>query len=372
MRAESEKRTADATPVVIPAEQLIEVIAGIFIKAGCSQAEGRRVGENLVDANLTGHDSHGVIRTPRYLRWMREGTLNPGQQASVVAQTESHVVLDGNFGFGQTVGPQAVERGISMARTNGVSIVALRNAGHLGRIGAFAETAAAAGQVSIHFVNVAGSVLVAPFGGTERRMSTAPVAIGVPVEGAEPVILDFATSLVAEGKILIAAKGGKPLPENSLIGPDGKTSGDPALLYGDADPAVTPDQRLGPGAITAMGEHKGSGLALMCELLAGALTGSGATGPHHTHVHNGMLSVYMSIERFAGQDSFTQEVKRYIAYFKSSRPARPDAPVLIPGEPERQMREKRLRDGIPLARDAWAAIVTAGREVGAAIPDIRG
>src|SRR5690606_13482929 len=130
-------------------------------------------------------------------------------------------------------------------------------------IGAWAEMAASAGLVSIHFLNVAGSVLVAPFGGIERRMSTNPVTIGVPVAGGGPGILDFATSSVAEGKVLVAAKGGKALPEGSLIGPDGVPSSDPWLLYGDSDPAVTPDRRSGPGALRAMGEHKGSGLALM-------------------------------------------------------------------------------------------------------------
>lgn len=350
--------------MLIQADTLREFVTDIFTAADCSPAESERIAENLVDANLTGHDSHGVIRTPRYLVWLREGKLLAGRDITVVSDGGPLLILDGNFGYGQTVGPLAVQRGIDRAAELGVSIVALRHAGHLGRIGAFAEAAAMAGQVSIHFVNVAGSVLVAPFGGTERRMSTAPVAIGVPVPDAPPVILDFATSLVAEGKILIAATGGKPLPKGALIGLDGQRSGDPMLLYGDADPAVTPDQRRGPGAMTAMGEHKGSGLALMCELLAGALTGSGCTGPDYARVYNGMLSVYMSVERFDTGDSFAAELKRYIAYIKSARPADPNGEVLVPGEPEQRTRAERLAGGIPLADDAWAAIVKAGADVG--------
>ncbi len=354
--------------MLIQSETLCKFIHGIFAAAGCSDAESGRIARNLVDANLTGHDSHGVIRTPRYLVWLREGKLLPDQDITVVSDAGALLILDGNYGYGQTVGPLAVKRGINKAAEHGVSIVALRHAGHLGRIGAFAETAADAGQVSIHFVNVAGSVLVAPFGGTERRMSTAPVAIGVPATDDPPIILDFATSLVAEGKILVAATGGKPLPSDSLVGPDGQTSGDPALLYGDADPAVNPGDRRGPGALAAMGAHKGSGLALMCELLAGALTGSGATGPDYARVHNGMLSIYMSVEHFDTDDSFAAEIKRYISYFKSSKPALTGGEVLAPGEPERKCRAERLANGIPLADDAWGAILTAAREHGVPEP----
>lgn len=359
-------------PLLIKADVLSAFLARIFTSAGCSGEEAMRIGQNLVDANLTGHDSHGVIRTPRYLVWLKDGKLLADQNVSVVSDSGPLLILDGNYGYGQTVGPQAVERGIARAAEHGICIVALRHAGHLGRIGVFAEMAAEAGQVSVHFVNVAGSVLVAPFGGTQRRMSTAPIAIGVPSPDGPPVILDFATSLVAEGKILVAAKGGKPLPEGSLIGPDGEKSVDPALLYGDADPVVTPDQRRGPGAMTTMGEHKGSGLALICELLAGALTGSGATGPDYTRVYNGMLSIYMSVEHFDTGDTYAAEIKRYIAYFKSSKPVTEDGEVLVPGEPELRTRERRLREGIPLPRDTWNAIVNAGKNVGVEAPLISG
>jgi uncharacterized oxidoreductase len=201
-------------------------------------------------------------------------------------------------------------------------------------------------------------------------MSTAPVAIGVPVPDAPPVILDFATSLVAEGKVLVAALGGKPLPDNALIGPDGEQSGDPLLLYGDTDPAVNPGDRRGPGAIRAMGEHKGSGLALMCELLAGALTGSGCTGPGLPHIHNGMLSIHMSVDRFDSDDTYATELKRYIGYIKETRPAEPGGEVLVPGEPEQRTRSERLENGVPLAEDAWRSIVEAGATLGVPAPVI--
>lgn len=354
--------------MLIKAETLSGFVRDIFIAAGCSSGESGRIATNLVDSNLTGHDSHGVVRTARYLTWLREGKLLPDQDVSVISDSGSLLILDGNFGYGQTVGPLAVQHGIDKAAELGVSIVALRHAGHLGRIGAFAEMAAEAGQVSVHFVNVAGSVLVAPFGGTERRMSTAPVAIGVPVPGGKPVILDFATSLVAEGKVLVAALGGKALPDNALVGPGGIQSGDPALLYGDADPATNPGDRRGPGAIRAMGEHKGSGLALMCELLAGALTGSKCTGLDYPRVWNGMLSIYMSADRFDTDDTYASELKRYIDFIKSTRPETDGGEVLVPGEPEQRIRDERLANGIPLTDDAWRSIVKAGEDLGVSVP----
>ena len=157
--------------------------------------------------------------------------------------------------------------------------MALRNAGHIGRVGDWAEMAAEAGLVSIHFVNASGSVLVAPFGGVERRFSTAPYCVGVPRPGQDPLVLDFATSIVAEGKVLVASQGGKKLPDDALIGPDGKPSADPHLLYGDYTPTGPRDHGKGTGAIRAFGDHKGSGLAFMCEMLGGSLTGNGATDP---------------------------------------------------------------------------------------------
>lgn len=343
---------------------LRRLVSAIFAAAGCDRAESDRIALYLSNANLAGHDSHGVIRVPRYVEYLRAGKVKAGQDLTVLTETDVLAVLDGNFGFGQTVGPLAVRHGIDKAVRTGVALIALRNAGHLGRIGEWAEMAADEGLVSVHFVNVAGSLLVAPFGGIGRRMSTAPFTAGVPIAGRSPMILDFATSVVAEGKALVAMNGGKPLPEGSLIGADGKPTADPVALYGEVEPGTSPNPRNGPGAIRAMGEHKGSGLALLCELLAGALTGSGCAGPAERSVANGMLSLYMSPEFFGSGDAFAAEVAGYIDFFKSAEPADPGGEVLIPGEPERLRREARERDGVPLSEDAWQAILGAARGVG--------
>ena len=218
--------------VTIKAGPLTELVSEIFAKAGCSKAEAGRIGKYLVSANLTGHDSHGVARVPRYLSWKRDGVVHPDRAAKIVTETPVLAVVDGLNGFGQTVTPQAVAIGIDKCKAMGLSMVALKNAGHIGRVGDWAEMAAEAGLVSVHFVNASGSVLVAPFGGTERRLSTAPFCVGIPRPGEAPVVLDFATSVVAEGKVLVASQGGKKLPDDALIDIDGTMSGDPHVLYG--------------------------------------------------------------------------------------------------------------------------------------------
>src|SRR5215469_9934116 len=279
--------------VTIKAGPLAELVRDVFVKAGCSPAEAERIGKFLVSANLTGHDSHGVARVPRYLSWQREGVVHADRKAKIVIDTPVLAVVDGLKGFGQTVAPQAVAIGIAKCRTMGLSMVALKNAGHIGRVGDWAEMAAEAGLVSVHFVNASGSVLVAPYGGVERRFSTAPYCVGVPRPGQDPLVLDFATSVVAEGKVLVASQGGKKVPDGALIGPDGQPSSDPHLLYGDYSPTGPRNHRQGTGAIRAFGEHKGSGLAFMCEILGGALSGTGATDPQRDRFANGMLSFYV-------------------------------------------------------------------------------
>jgi hydroxycarboxylate dehydrogenase B len=239
----------------------------------------------------------------------------------------------------------------------------LRNAGHIGRVGDWAEMAAAEGLVSVHFVNAAGSVLVAPYGGVERRMSTAPYCVGIPRQGQGPIVLDFATSIVAEGKVLVASRGGKKLPKGALIDLDATLSEDPEVLYGPHTSEGPRDHGQGKGAIRAFGEHKGSGLAFICELLGGALTGTGATGPNRRFA-NGMFAIYVDPKVVDTSNFFDGEISRYVTYFKDTKPAAGIDAVLIPGEPEAKMRAERTKNGVPLPDDTWAAIVNTAREVG--------
>jgi len=355
-------------PVLISADTLESFVRDIFVANGCDKAEAGRIAHHLLGANLAGHDSHGVARVPRYVEWQQAGYVVAGQQAEIVTDGGTFAVLDGKWGFGQTVAPQATALGIERAKQHGTAIIALRNAGHIGRVGSYAEQAIEAGLISIHFVNVAGSVLVAPFGGTERRFSTAPFSVGVPTD--PPVVLDFATSRVAEGKVLVASNGGKPLPPDALIEPDGRLSGDPHTLYGDYPQVGPRSPANGLGAIRAFGEHKGSGLAFMCELLAGAFTGGGCSGPVEARgrIANGMLSIFISPRHFGTEAEFKRTAEDYVAWVKSCRPAEPGGEVLAPGEPEARLRAERLKNGVPLQPDTWASIVQTAERLGLKAP----
>ena len=349
----------------ITADQLRGFTADIFTAAGCDREEGERIADYLVGANLAGHPSHGVIRVPRYVGAIRAGKVNPGQKITVVNDTDAIAIVDGHFGFGQTIGEQAVDLGIEKARKHGVSVVGITNVSHLGRIGDWPIRAANAGMVSIHFVNTSGiGLLVAPFGAAERRMSTNPFAVGVPVQGEEPVILDFATSIVAEGKVMVSVDGGKPLPEDALVDEEGNLTTDQSVIYGPITEERPLNSRGGTGAIRAMGEHKGSGLSIMCELLAGALSTSGAARPGIEQLSNGMLSIYMDVATFDAGGGFAEEVKRYLDFARSAKPINPGAPLMMPGDPERRKRRAYEADGIPLEDTTWRSLLETADFVG--------
>jgi uncharacterized oxidoreductase len=349
--------------VTIKVENLIDFVADVFGRAESSADEARRIATYLTTANLTGHDSHGVIRVPVYIRWKKTGAVVPNQTPEIVVDTASLAVVDGKFGYGQTVTPIAVRLGIEKCKKAGLAAVALRNAGHIGRVGDWAEMAAAEGLVSVHFVNAAGSLLVAPFGGVEKRLSTAPYCVGIPRHGRDPIVLDFATSIVAEGKCLVASRGGKKLPKGALIDADGTLSEDPHVMYGPYTPDGPRDHTQGTGAIRAFGEHKGSGLAFICELLGGALTGTGATAPDRRFA-NGMLAFYVDPKVVDTANYFDGEIARYTDFIRATKPISGVDQVLIPGDPERKTRAERTANGVPLPDDTWAAIVNTAREVG--------
>jgi len=365
----------DALPTTtIAVDTLRDYVARIFKAAGTDDAEAARIGRYLVNANLAGHDSHGVIRVPRYVRNLQDGDVKAGQTISIVVEGPTHAVVDGNHGFGQTVAPQAVALGIAKAQQAGLAVIGLRNAGHIGRIGDWGEEAAAAGLVSIHYVNVAHGALAAPFGGVDRRFSTNPVCICVPQpDGRPPLLLDMATTVVAEGKVLVASNGGKPVPKDALIDADGTISGNPSVLYGPIEGTFVRDAGLGKGALRAFGEHKGSGIAFMCEILAGCLIGAATSSPvppGRRRVTNGMLSFYLQPAAFGGAEHFTRLAMEYADHVKSSRPATKGGEVLVPGEPEARTRAHRTAHGIPLQSDTWAAIRATADGLGVAAPSV--
>ena len=360
-------RRADGQ-VYVDAPAMERLVGAIFEHAGCDAEEARRIAWRLTGANLRGHDSHGVLRTRRYLEWMEAGKVFPGRRIEVERETEVIVVVDGGYGFGQTVGEQTVDLGVEKARRHGVAVTALKNSGHLGRIGDWAERAAESDCASIHMVNVRGSLIVAPYAAVERRGSTSPFCAGVPRPGAPPIIHDFATSVVAEGKAMVALHGGKPLPADALVDADGNYTSDPRPLYGETPPGRTPNPHDGPGALAPFGLHKGSGLNFFMEMFGGALTGSGTAAAlgdsGKRRFCNGMLSIYMQVGAFHDDDWFAREVSAYVEYWKAARPARPGEEVLVPGEKERTTMAERSQSGLPLSEGAWEDILEAARKVG--------
>lgn len=353
----------------MPSDVLESLVTDIFARAGCSPAEAERIARHLLAADLAGHPSHGVVRVRGYVDMVQAGAVVPDQKVEVVSDNGTLVVVDGGYGFGQTVGEQAVAIGLERVEAAGVAVVALRHAGHLGRIADWALAAAEAGVVSIHFVNVTGAGLVAPFGGRERRFGTNPIAIGLPQLDRPPILIDFATSVVAEGKARVALNGGKAVPQDALVGPDGEATGDTSVLYGDAVEGRGPDPRRGPGALRAMGDQKGSALALACEILAGVLTGSGVSGEQP--FCNGMLSIYLDPDRF-GAETFLAQATDFADHVRAAAPAAGsvDGEVKVPGDIERGLEEEQRRLGVDLADGTWDDLGLTAAKVGAELPPL--
>ena len=329
-------------------------VGAIFAGAGSDPQEADAIAEHLVRANLVGHDSHGVIRTPQYMRYLREGNVFVNRKLAVDFENDTMASADGQLGFGQSIGKQAIDLGLRKCAHQGMAVIALRNSGHLGRIGHWAERATDAGCISLHFVNTSGlGMFVVPAGGIDRRLSVNPVAMGVPVEGGHPIILDMATAATAEGKLSVAKNRGDAIPDGWILNSAGEPTNDPNEFYSPPG-----------GAILPMGGHKGYGLCFMMEILAGALTGNGCSREGKSVLEQAMLTVLIDPVRLPTHDTFGREVCRYVDFVKSSRPSKPGGQVLVPGEIERQNLARRLGEGIELDEATWDQIVEAAREHG--------
>ena len=345
----------------------IELITDIFKAKSCNNYEAKTIAKRLCGSNLKGHDSHGIVRVPRYVLWMEWGWVFPNIKPELIVDSGALALIDAKQGFGQVAGEFAVDEGIKRAKLHGVSVVGLKNSGHLGRIGDWSERAADAGLVSLHFVNVRGSLLVAPFGGSDRRGSTSPLSIGVPSKDTDHIILDMATSTVAEGKVMVAQKGGKPLPSGSLIDSNGNLTINPEVMYGKINENEVPNSENGTGAITAFGLHKGSGINFMMEILGGALTGSGVSAgiddKEKRKFANGMLSLYVKVDNMVNFEYFLNEVRSYADFVRSSPPANKNEKVLIPGDKEISTYKDRLANGLPVAPIVWQNIKQTAKEL---------
>jgi len=341
---------------VIAVDRLHAAVRQVVAGFGSSAQEIEDVASNLIEANLTGHDSHGIGMLPRYAESFADGGLTPNAHVRTVLDAGAMLRLDGNQGFGQVIGREAMELGIARARQSGCCIVALGNAHHLGRIGAWAEMAAGAGLVSLHFVNVISRGIVAPFGGADARFGTNPFTAGVPIPGRPPMILDFATSVLAQGKTRVAFNKGELVAPDSLIDNTGRPTRDPR--YSVIEPF---------GAILTFGAHKGYGLAVLCELLGGALA-SGMT-QHNAdagkkRILNGMLSVLIDPAALGDRASFERETQTFVEWVLASPPREGVDQVRLAGDPERESRARRSAQGVPVDATTWQQILAAAAQLG--------
>lgn len=342
----------------IPADGLHRWVQDLWLAAGSDAREARLTADHLVLANQSGHDSHGVGMIPKYVLSWQADQLQLNQRVTVVHESEAIVSLDGNRGMGQAVTEEAMRIGIERAKAHGVSVLGLRRAHHLGRVGHWAEQAAAAGLISIHFVNVLSKPIVAPHGGYDARFGTNPFTIAVPVPGRPPLVLDFATSAVALGKVRVAHNKGVPAPAGSLIDDHGNPTDDPSVMF----PASG-----GPrGALRTFGEHKGYVLAVMCELLGAAVTGGHTIRPESlTHEHavwNNMLAIVFDPARLGSSTTFGHEVEAFVEWVKASRLQPGIDTIRFPGDPERAWRQLRA-ETIPVDAGTLAQLDDAAARV---------
>lgn len=334
--------------------KLRQMVKAMFASAGSNPHECEIVANHLIEANLRGHDSHGVGMIPIYLANALSGEMKLNHHPRLVLDQGNMLIFDGELGLGQTNATEVIDQAIERAKATGSCVMALRNSHHIGRIGHWSEQCAAQGLVSLHFVNVVSKPAVAPFGGLASRVGTNPISIGIPRRDAPPVIVDFATSELAVGKIRVAYNKGVPVQPGALIDGNGEPTTNPAALFEEPF-----------GALTSFGQHKGWALAFACEALAAALSGGKAQCSPKTRdaVINSLFSVVVSPEKMGTQDNYFSELEQFIHWVQLPPEGR-DPTVLLPGDPERAKRADRLAHGIPVDATTWNQLLDTGVAVG--------
>lgn len=320
-------------------ESLESAAKQILLSFGCDDIEASIVSDHLIRANLAGHDSHGIGMLPMYGAQVKDGNLIPNQTPEFLPSAGAICIVDAKRGFGHRMALLALDHAMQTASEQNVAVLGLRNAGHVSRIGNYSDYCAQHGFVSIHFVNVWGhGPLVAPHGSSKAGFSTNPISIGMPVAGQAKPMLDMATSTVAMGKVRVAHNRGEKIPSGWVLDIDGADTNDPSEMWLHRN-----------GALTAFGAHKGSGLGIFVELLAGALAGKEtvATGTAIPNgVFNNMFSILVNPTGFDDLASIEARVLEFCDEIKSHRPAKGTDEVLLPGEPEKRYRADRQANGV--------------------------
>jgi uncharacterized oxidoreductase len=345
----------------LPPDALTRFATQLLAAGGLQAREAALVAESLVGANLRGHDSHGVMRIPSYLEFHRRGEAVAGAELTAIRRTPTIFVGDGHWGFGQTQAQRLTRTLVEMAKASGVAVGTLVRACHIGRLGEYCELAAAEGLVSMIMVNTHGHARrVAPPGGKAPRLGTNPLAIGVPAPDG-PLILDFGTSATAEGKVRVKRIAGELCPDGWLLDSEGRPTNDPHSLYGQP-----------PGTIRPMGgdqAYKGFGLGLMIEIFAGALSGGVCIREVPINqIGNCVFMLVIDPAHLGGAEHFAREVTDLAAFVRSCPRIDGVAEILLPGDPERRMFQKRSAEGIPLDEGNWGELVKLAGQLGVAVP----
>ncbi len=329
-------------------------------RMGSEEPEAHEVADHLMRANLAGHDSHGIGMLPAYVRLLKAGLLVPNQTPETVVDFGALLVLDARRGFGQRMAGEAVRRAIARARETGACVLGLRNSAHIGRVGTYGEMAVAAGMSFTAYVNVADHHYAqAPYACRDARLGTNPFVTALPGPQG-PVLLDMATTAVAGGKVRVAYNKGQSLADGILIDDEGQPTNDPAVYIRDH-----------AGALLSFGGHKGSGLAVLCEMMSTALTGGQrAEEPGQEGILNSMLAIVIDLGRIRGEADVRAAVASSAAHIKASRPAPGHDAILLPGDPERRAAARRGVEGVEIDETSWRDITEAARAVGATDAEI--
>ena len=347
---------------VLKSEVLVPFITAIFTARWVPAETARIVAEHLVDADACGVSSHGIIRVPQYIQALDEGRVNAEARLTVRREGTSFVTLDGGNGFGQVMARGAMDFAIERARKTGVAAVTLVNCGHTGRLGSYTEHAAHHGMAAMMFSNTGGcGQWVAPFGGASGRLATDPVSVAVPAESGDPLMLDIATSVAPEGKIRSMLTAGKMIPAGWVVDHRGRATKNPADLYGPPR-----------GGLLPFGGHKGFGLSMLVDALAGGLSGAGCCTDADTPMAgktDGVLMIAIDISAFCPLADFANMIQRQMTHVKSAPPVPGSSGVMVPGELEGRTRRERLRDGIPIDPGAWQLIEQAASALKVARPE---
>ena len=330
-------------------DDLLKIASSIFCAAGAVDDIAQQVSEVLVLNNMAGHDSHGVLRIPGYLKNIETGEIVPNARPEILSESVTTALVGGNWAFGQLTGLYAVDLAISKAKKNQVSVVAAVQAGHTGRLAAFTDRAAKQGVVMFMTIGTTMQPVTAPYGGSTAVMGTNPMAFSLPHQGGAPISLDFATSAIAAGKIKVAQANQENLPPNSILDKYGR-------------PSIDPQDFIDGGVLLPFGGHKGYGLALIAELLSGPLIGSEKFPGIKTK--NGIFIFAFDAEIFRPAGEYEKSLEEVLGRIKSVPPREGFKEVLLPGERGVRSAERREQDGIPVAESTWKAIYLAAKSVG--------